>query len=228
MRILSWNIYFDDESGKERYPLILDELLKLNSDIICLQEVTNDFLKVLKTGESLNHYTIFYDESCTSYQNIILYRVGIVSSGRLKLSSRMNRHAPYIRFKGGEHEFTLVNVHLESMFEDTQIRLDQLREIEDHFREVENLIICGDMNFGDKDQENTEVLKRYKLVAKDDTRATYDIEKNTLASITRFAEEGSRRLDKFVFRGEFNLKNYELYELSSSDHFPISVEISLV
>ena len=48
LSIVSYNVYFNNNTGKKRYPQIINYLNKKNADIIALQEVTNTFYKLIK------------------------------------------------------------------------------------------------------------------------------------------------------------------------------------
>ncbi len=224
-KLLSWNIYFDDDTGRARYPLIINSLKEFDADIICLQEVTGKFHSLLKESNDLAGYAIYSFEDEAKYQNIILVKNLIITSGIFDLPSEMNRKAPFVTFSFKGSEFTIVNVHLESMLEDGDIRIAQLKNILNKTSSQDKLIVCGDMNFGDDDPENHFLSSSFNIAGLDDLRATFDVDKNLMAKETKFPSEKSRRLDRFVFKGEIEYENYEVYDIPHSDHYPISILI---
>ena len=41
--VVAWNVYSDEHSGTYRYPELIDAIVKIDADIVCLQEVTSSF-----------------------------------------------------------------------------------------------------------------------------------------------------------------------------------------
>ncbi|OUR95819.1 hypothetical protein A9Q84_15065 [Halobacteriovorax marinus] len=222
---MTWNIYFDDESGLKRYPAILETILKKQAAVVCLQEVTDVFIRLLQTSELTSHYTILGIEQTARYKNIILTNLNVEEFGIFQLPSNMSRCAPYLKVRSEDRTLTVVNLHLESMLEDTDIRTSQLSSVLDQTRSDMSLILCGDMNFGDDDFESRFVKEYFQDLGAVDARVTYDVENNQIAKATRFPGEGSRRLDRFLIKGEVEFSNYQLHLEPFSDHFPITVEI---
>lgn len=217
---MSWNIYFDDETGDIRYPAILDFIQAQGADIVCLQEVTDKFLKYLRKSPGLSDYKVFHSESPHRYRNIILSRLEVANSSVIELPTRLGRNAPYISVD----DIKIFSLHLESMPEDIQYRLDQLTKIMDS-TVGEKVILCGDMNFGDEDPEDIFVQQRFKDVGKSSGGFTYDIDRNKIAARTKFDNEVSRRLDRFLLREEMKIESYRILKDLSSDHFPILLEL---
>lgn len=226
MKFLTWNIYFDDETGVTRYPSIIESISKHNAHVVCLQEVTEEFISLLKKSELKESYQFYNLNQKTSYKNILLSKTPVTNSGTFQIPTNLERTAPYIKIKMNDKELMVVSVHLDSLLEDTQLRISQLKSVLEQSRGEENLILCGDMNFGDLDRENEYVAEYFKDAACGDLRYTYNVEDNKMASNTKFPEEASRRLDRFFIKGGLTTSNYQLHIESFSDHYPISVLIN--
>ncbi|MCK4706236.1 MAG: endonuclease/exonuclease/phosphatase family protein, partial [Gammaproteobacteria bacterium] len=159
LKVMSWNVYFDDSSGEDRYPEIIKTIAKQNPDVVCLQEATDKFIKSLKLSHNFDGYTLTNINGPGSYKNIILTKPKISSNGIIRLPTNMNRYAPYIKTKINGKSTVVVNLHLDSMMEDTDLRIKQLEKVVNSTSASDNVILCGDLNFGDDDKENTFINK---------------------------------------------------------------------
>ncbi len=215
--VLSYNVWFDDESGlSHRYRQINEFILQQNPDYACLQEVTPGYLQRLKRALA-GKYQI-YDEGVARkrYGNVILAREGEHHAETLPLESRMGRNALIVTGA----KYTLVNLHLESMLDDTAIRERQLTQVIAHTREAKELLLCGDFNFGDGERENR-LLSGFVDAGKQKAEPTFDSVNNELADETRFYDEGSRRLDKIVARTSDKDLEFQVIKRDYSDHYPV-------
>ncbi|EQC43173.1 endonuclease/exonuclease/phosphatase family protein [Bacteriovorax sp. DB6_IX] len=223
MKILSWNIYFDDDSGVIRYPRIIEAIEKLDCEFVCLQEVTPAFIRLLEDSCLKKSYKFFHLNQEQSYRCIILSRIEIRDQGILTLPSNLKRVAPYVVVEHCDCELQLFCVHLESMLEDTELRIRQLKHI--HSLAKRDFVICGDFNFGDDDLENSYICENFIDFGQSDKSFTFDIDRNQMAFENKFEKEGSRRLDRFIAKGKIRSKSYQVVEELSSDHFPIVCEL---
>ena len=220
--MISYNIWYDDNSGlSHRYQQITDFIARENPGYLCLQEVTPRALQILKTRFS-GRYQI-HDEGIANkrYGNVVLSRSTNSRAHTLRLKSSMQRNALIVE----DGNYTLVNLHLESLLTDTKVREQQLIQIIGHTLHSKNLILCGDFNFGDREAENL-LLRGFSDAGRKQALATYDIENNALARKTRFYNESSRRLDKILTRvtaKQFTLKRLAL---TFSDHYPVVLTIT--
>ena len=228
IKLLSWNIYFDDESGNERYPAILQILERSEADIIFLQEVTDQFLETLFKTRKLSNYKFFNIDNNQSYRNIILSRVTVAHSCSIVLPSNMNREVPFVDINISNVVHRFASIHLESLLTDYSMRCDQIKLLVKNFSEQTNsFFLCGDVNFGDEDLENNLVNEYFYDLCREDHRFTYDTENNILASQTKFPNEESRRLDRFLSSSKVLSSNYCILDSVYSDHYAISVELVL-
>ena len=225
IKLMSWNVYFDDASGQQRYPAIIQTIAEQKPELVCLQEVTHQFIEQLSSSKALTGYTLINSQGPGRYKNLILSKTAIASSGSISLPTNMGRYAPYIRTNINGQNSIIVNLHLDSMMDDTQLRLSQLEKVHEFSRKEQTVILCGDLNFGDDDEENDFIQQHFKDVGAGNPKVTYDIENNALASKTRFPFEDSRRLDHILISNNIKARNYRVLSLPYSDHYPILVEV---
>jgi len=241
LSVISWNVWFDDVSGKVRYPLILDELESEQADIVLLQEVTSTFLKALKQHPISKSYFLIESSERKSYQNIVLTRQKPQSSSVLALTSNMQRSAQLVELQLPilDDMLTVVNVHLESPLSDHSVRKEQLVQVLASAREAKNLLLGGDFNFGNGSEEEAFISGVLEDSAKGSgftSTPTYDVDSNPWAEETKYWFEPSRRLDRIYQRFERGVYfNYKLIgqrpipatERHLSDHFGVRVDISV-
>ena len=221
LSVMSWNIYFDDASGDRRYPEVIKTILNQNPDVVCLQEVTNKFIKQLSDHKELNKYSFINTQGAESYRNIILTKNKPDQSGTITLPTNMNRYAVYIKTNIVNKTLNIINLHLDSMTNDTELRISQLKQILKSTQDDKNILLCGDFNFGEHDKENTFINNYFSDAARDNKTRTYDVNRNSLASKTKFVFEESRRLDRLLTRGNIRASNYHVLITPHSDHYPI-------
>lgn len=227
MKLLSWNIYFDDQSGLKRYPEILSFLKHGDYDFICLQEVTASFLELLKNDSLHQNYYLSEIEENKRYQNLILSKYPLFFSKVIPLNSKLERVLNLVKINFPKSSLFLGTVHLESYPEDTQIRLLQLEEIQQTSKDFPNFILAGDFNFGDEEEENQLLNNFFTDTGLKNGEATFDIVKNKIASQSKFPNEKSRRLDRICTKGNILTRNFHKYELQSSDHFPVEITFEI-
>lgn len=234
VRVLTWNVWFD-QTDETRFPAILDVLAKQRADVILLQEVTPEFLALLKK-HSLSEYHLSTSRPGAAYQNIILTRGLPVYQTVVQLPSYMQRSALQVEVKDvlcGE-PLTFVNVHLESPLDDNELRGQQLKVILEHVRWDESVLIGGDFNFGNGEPEEQVLEGTYSDLVDISMRGapTFDIEHNRWAKKTKYFFETSRRLDRFYYKSVMPYgAEYRLLKPVTtsgdplSDHYALTVDI---
>jgi len=227
LRILSWNIWFDDESGRERYPAISASIAALAPDVACLQEVTPASLAVLRR-DLTPAWQLTLPARVDGYFNVILTRQVPTAVGEIRLPSAMGRTVPWCRIVHGEHSAVIASIHLESLDREPspQRRVLQWRLIEQTLPPP--FIAVGDTNTGDAD------VVRFTLgpdvvdvgAAQHDATATYDPEHNTWAASTHDPGEVARRLDRVLLAGvSATVSSYRVITTGLSDHEAIEAVI---
>lgn len=220
-KFLTYNVWFDDTSGVSyRYQKIINFISTQDSDYVCLQEVTPTFYQILQKKLS-KKYHIYSNQVMKKNYGLVILSKREADVEMLKLPTRMGREALVLH----DEHYTLVNVHLESMMNDTFIREQQLLQIKEHTKHNTNLVICGDFNFGDEEREN-KLLEGFTDTGKKTKEPSFNISENRFARSTRFHNEPSRRLDRILIPLSDNtLFSYKRIKLNSSDHYPIIVTI---
>ena len=133
----------------------------------------------------------------------------------------MHRKGVFVDVLYNDTRFNLVNLHLDSMINDSSTRRLQLRVIDNLFRGKNNVVLCGDFNFGDAETDDYNLQREFVDPGKQDKQVTYDIENNRLAAKTKFDNEKSRRLDRFYLKANVKILEYKVIKNQSSDHYPI-------
>ncbi|WP_290702509.1 endonuclease/exonuclease/phosphatase family protein [Amphritea sp.] len=242
LSIITWNVWFDDDSGRWRYPLILNELSKQDADILLLQEVTPSFLEIMIQHPLSNNYYISQSNQGASYQNITLTKQYPVASDVLALESNMQRKALIVQLElpSSTELISVVNVHLESPLDHSWLRERQIQQIIAFVEDENNLLIGGDFNFGNgTSAEATLSRQLFDLAYKGEyyDQPTFDVENNDWAKQTKYWFESSRRLDRlyhdlsFVVGSKYSLfANHPVFEGKDylSDHFGVRADFSFI
>ena len=241
LSILSWNVWFDDETGHWRYPLILDEINRQDADIVTLQETTTLFISLLKNHALIKQYHITLSQQGASYQNLTLSKKVPNSQQVLRLESYQGRKALLLEISSPAlcEPLSIANVHLESPLDDEYLRTQQLQQITQLLGNHNPAIIAGDFNFGNGATEEKSIPQAYQDAASQDNwknEVTYNIEQNSWAEQTKYWFESSRRLDRIYSllpqakQGQYQLIGQTPHSNGKylSDHFGIkySVEFS--
>ena len=197
--MLTWNILFDYHHSsrihtKQRYAAIVETLKSLLPDVICLQEVTMPFLKLLLEQSWLqeHHYfvlimqNILKDQKENSYGQLLLtknIRPRSFSFLPMDLSANSadnnsSKRLLIARFGlNAKVTIDLVNLHLHSnrSKNSQQKRCETLKNLFDRFQ-TKNYMLIGDFNFGDYDERETDLLNGYEQDVHDLWKKTYNLE----------------------------------------------------
>jgi endonuclease/exonuclease/phosphatase family metal-dependent hydrolase len=156
LTLLTWNVWFARHRFKERATALLDELRWRAPDVVALQEVTPELLRLLCADPTVRASYQLSDRDGSTYQGygvMLLSRVPLRSLWMMRLPTQMGRRLLVGELAGG---LTVATVHLESMPEYAPARAEQLRLILPELAaESPNVVLVGDMNFApDAVQEN--------------------------------------------------------------------------
>jgi endonuclease/exonuclease/phosphatase family metal-dependent hydrolase len=149
MKIVTWNIDYDERTLDARKTLILGELKRLCADIICLQEVSPNIYPYLNIG--LENYNSFGFQQNKIFSNVIWYSKNLEETPILEtivLPSNMYRYSILTKLSN----VYIYSTHLESCKENKHIRVQQINHIIDNIPPNIPCIICGDLNFIDSDE----------------------------------------------------------------------------
>lgn len=213
LRVISYNVWFNQSTAKQRIPEILDIIAEKKADIIALQEAESWILDFIINDRRFNEYQLIYHKTWR------YHLFGSLSGGLLFLSrfepksihyqalpSSMGRGMLSFKSRLADIELCVTSVHLDSMLDDTQQRIEQLIQIEKYHASCENVILLGDFNFGDADPENNILANHYRDVWKalhpEQAGFTWDLNNNSLARTNSFVGEGSSRLDRIFVKSQ--------------------------
>jgi exonuclease III len=153
LKILSYNIWFDDYIKDDRTASLIYNIKILNPDIICLQEVTKDAYEKIK--KELNYYR-YPEELDRSYGVITLSKYKIINSVIHDLISNMGRTISIIEISvklsnNKEETIIITNCHYESEFnKENIIKIKQFKDTEEILEKfllkTPFVIHCADTN----------------------------------------------------------------------------------
>ncbi|UJR31913.1 hypothetical protein I4U23_019387 [Adineta vaga] len=256
-RIITWNIlfnYFHSESiyTNLRYPEILKTLKSFLPDIICLQEVTLDFLNLLMNElwlQENNYYIIIMGNilDCKqkqAYGQLILtksFRARAFTISSLQLLDNVSNGKrkytkEYIIARFGLNSnitIDLVNLHLHS--DCSYDAIEKRCQVLEYFLKTmntQNYMLIGDLNFGDHHSKEQYLLQKYQYQIHDLWKDIYDIDensgytfdptRNSCAQITSKSKE-SLRLDRYLLHTLHNL-SYSIEHLNMVGLETISID----
>jgi len=227
---IEWFPYCQPEflHPKYRAPRILNEIEKVNADIVCLQECDHDlFSEFYKVNlEALGYNTIFKPQSQNRIvTNVIAYKKSLFKQERVlyldlnedlgKLDESFNKHKEaYIvklKQKSTGKDLIIVNTHLFWNPDHEYVKYGQISKIikyvEDNFSKDIPVIFAGDMN----STPNSNVVKYiYKKAPEVNMNIKGDYAKNK-KYIDQFWKESKHSLE---------LRSaYDVYKVSSNKDF---------
>jgi len=167
LTVVTYNVWFEPEFYDQRCEQIF-KILECNKiDIICLQEVTSDFVDKLKKQtwvQDLYYISNMHSDPTLLYGCLMLSSLCPMSIRRWSLPSFMGRDCLVGEYIINGEQFIFTTVHLESL-NFSQKRREQLERISNSLRLVPNVILMGDFNFDSNQnysqvEEKREALKR--------------------------------------------------------------------
>ncbi|UJR14808.1 hypothetical protein I4U23_001795 [Adineta vaga] len=203
-QLLTWNILFDYHHSsliysQQRYHAMLQTLKSLLPDLICLQEVTQPFLKLLlnETWLQENNYYIIIMQSVINSEEKKLYGqlmlmknfrprafsitpLDLLEDDAMTTTSKTTKEMIIARF-GLNVKVTIdiVNLHLHS---NRSRNADEKRcqALENLIKQlnIQNYMLIGDFNFGDYDLKEQCLLQKYENDVHDLWKDFYDLEQN--------------------------------------------------
>jgi endonuclease/exonuclease/phosphatase family metal-dependent hydrolase len=258
LRVLTWNIWFDDLSSQHRLNALLCELLASAPDLACLQEVRPGVAEALRASIPL---CSVYDISCNDvgrYGNLTLVRKDFDATfAVMQLPTRMGRNLLLAECRSRLPGLLIGNVHLESLAHE-DLRREQLLAAGNALKNHPRALLCGDFNFdstqtyGDwareMPQRHPEMLENCVLAevlpdfvdawpaVRDDEGFTFDGSLNPVCVRDRSER---MRYDRIIAKGGMQsllpvgaslLGKSEITEwgLMPSDHFGLEVDFAIV
>jgi hypothetical protein len=173
-QFVTWNIFSSkDFYLNERYKEILKTLKLFLPDIICLQEVTNNFLDILLNEIWLkenNYYIIITRNILDNYRELILIK-NIRPRAYSIYSFNSSKEKEYIIVRFGLNSkitIDIINLYLYKFNEELEYLFNKMN--------TQNYMIIGDFNFGDYDLIEENIIQKYKYQIHDLWKNIYDIE----------------------------------------------------
>jgi endonuclease/exonuclease/phosphatase family metal-dependent hydrolase len=150
LSILSWNVWFDYHELQSRSDLIIIEIVRMQPDIVCLQEVLPLFESNLSRHRQLQAlYEFSKYEPGHGYGNITLVKKNLRPQfTSVPLPTKMGRKLSVARvLVGGSNQVEIVigNVHLESLENNQLIREQQLQVCNEQLPAGMS-VLAGDFN----------------------------------------------------------------------------------
>lgn len=200
---VTWNILFDYQHSSlihtdQRYPAILSTLRSLLPDVICLQEVTASFLRLLldELWIQEHHYYIIMmecvidSEKEKTYGQLMLtknFRPRAFSispldlwdppSGSTSTKRKTSKYVITARFGlTARASIDLINVHLHSDLS-REAETKRCRALEKFFKQINtnNFMLIGDLNFGDYSEKEQQLLQKHANDVHDLWTEMYDL-----------------------------------------------------
>lgn len=147
LRVVTWNVWFDDLCKSERMAALLREVFSMAPDVACLQEVLPELAQALRACGWL---TDVYDISpfdVGAYGCMMLVRKDLQAEFvEVPLTTLMDRNLVLATCKAGLPGLSFATTHLESLNSE-KVRRRQLEEAAQALRNKPCAILCGDFNF---------------------------------------------------------------------------------
>ncbi len=173
MKIISWNICFDNFRPFQRYKNIIDIIINENVDVCCLQECNNIFINfIINNKIIIDRYRLSRNYT-KNYCNIILAKKELnMSFKEFNFYSNMGRKLVVCY----NNDFLIGTVHLESL-DNHEIRKEQLIMCDHIFNSFNKKykLLCGDFNFCSESNFNYPYNPTDNLCIKEIMYKFYDI-----------------------------------------------------
>ena len=144
IKLITWNIWFNESNRTARTINIMNEIMLLNPDFVAFQEVTIETSRIIDRLKK-DYHLIGYPLRQT-YDTLILSRYASLEWSRYELpNTKMGRNLLLGDFKVNGVIQQIGTFHLESVFPRNDIKQNQLSYISEIT--TENCILMGDTNF---------------------------------------------------------------------------------
>jgi len=241
-KVLSYNIWFDETLCLERTISLVNIIIQLQPDIICLQEVRPDIHEILIM--LLKEYKHCFPQKITKkYDCVIFSKHPIIKCLNFPFkNSNMGRSLNIIQISNDGTDIVIANSHFESLFKKNEntAKLKQYeiaRTLLDSLYETyQNVIICSDTNVmvHEEDRFNKEFscnnwIDAWVIKGDNNNKFTYDSENNIY--LKQLKDKYRSRIDRILFKTDnCNIDKFCLIksdEMEPSDHFGIFGEFSV-
>ena len=244
LRIVTYNVdglrsELLNSSHRQCIHAMTQEILTHQPDVICLQEVTLESLRIFTDCLSVKYEpTCTYTTGLYFTMTFIANRYSLFSSHRIEFPSytahsSMGRDIHVTSFNFHGVDIAILNVHLESGAETSKVRLQQLRDVIHIVQDIgENpntvKIACGDMNLRATEwksiaKEYPEIVDLYE-VSEAETKGvnvpSFTWQRTFPGKSTPF----SSRFDRVLFRAdETILVSNQSYKIIGMESIPTTI-----
>ncbi|MFI6286893.1 poly(A) polymerase [Streptomyces sp. NPDC051018] len=241
LRVLTWNTLWDRYDGDRietarRRPLLLEALRAADADVIALQEVEPELLRMLRAADWVRdgYASVPGTREVDDYGLLLLSRLPVREAGHHVLGPHKAVTAMVVESGGGP--VTVATTHLTSDHCDDgpALREFQLARIAEAFAGVEgDLVVMGDFNDSGTGPQSVLGMRDAWLTSygPGDRTPTFDPGANPLAAISsRTGNAG--RLDRVLVRGGRQVASAVLCgdspagDLFVSDHYGVRVDLA--
>jgi len=160
LKIMTWNVWFDQNSMEMRLPKIFELISDHNPDVVCLQEVIPSFCKKLVNQKWVKENYYVSDtigNTLNSYGVLILSKIPLSRMYLKTLDTMMDRSLLVAEMMINNERVDVATVHLESLEIGIDFRRKQLQDIFPFIKQTPHSFFVGDFNFcskWDKEQSN--------------------------------------------------------------------------
>lgn len=254
LSVLSYNIWFDDYLKQERLHSLIYNIMLLNPDVICLQEVMSDVYNIIKN--KFPEYNFYPKKMDRKYGCIIMSKHNIKMAKTIELTSSMCRNLLIalieVRMEYMEKDMiccdnkmiVITNCHYESEFKKNNINKiaqynETLKYLNDIYYTYGTVIHCADTNITELEEEKyitkDESWKDSWIEAGSDKEDCYTYDYNTNENLQERNIKLRSRIDRIVYRDNNNLditdfrliRGDNLY-IQPSDHHGVYVQYDII
>lgn len=192
LRVLTLNIWFGEAEREVRTAALIELLLRLEPEIVALQEMTAWVLKRLVAEKRLRARYWFSDRDAVSFSRygvVVLSTVAPGSCDIWPLTSKMDRKLVDVRWTLPTGTLQLGAVHLESRRHNGATRLMQMAEAAPFLAAGDWCLWAGDFNFCHSFPENDAIPPDFHdlwpLLHGTDPGWTVDTERNSMTALEK-------------------------------------------
>ena len=251
IKILSYNIWFDDTLCIERTLSLIDVIINLNPDVICLQEVRPQIYEILinKLNDYRYHYPKKIDKmyGCCNLSKYPItkcleYKFNNSNMGRSLIITKIDY--PYHNkteegISVDKVDIVVTNAHFESLFKKNKVNDIKIEQYEISstilnklYNAYKNVILCSDTNIMNHEEEefkkmfnDNSWIDLWELKGSEEDKYTYNSSDN-IHLYKKFPKiKLQSRIDRLLFRSD-NLTGDEFNLIKGgtyepSDHFGV-------
>lgn len=207
LRIVTYNVLADPVHVETRVPELFRILRDSHADIMVLQEFAPWMAQKLlqETWVAGYHRPLRDNKTVIAHEYLVLSKYPIIDFYTKPLPGKQRRVFFLVTVDLAGVKTAISTCHLESLLEDGPIRTTQLDIYSEQLAPFDEAFFAGDFNFGDGEKPDSDHLPAsfsdaWLIVHPQNPGFTWDIEKSRFAKQESFAGEGSRRLDRILFK----------------------------